>query len=508
MATITFGLDGANWPLIEPWMDDGLLPNIQRLREEGLWGVSRSVAPPTTCPNWKCYASSRGPDAHDVYWWERVNKETFETDTPDSTSFSAPELWDYLNESGRRVGIMNLPMSYPPRQVDGFMIAGGPPTKSDGYTVPESLEQKIESEYEYRVHPNTTIDGQSGRGVEETLELIETRFETARRLFEQYDLDFFHLTIFYINVLQHNFWNAEPVKRGWKIIDKHIGHFLDEGHTIFLMSDHGCTEIETTFYVNEWLQQKDFLTLDTSVSDYLMKTGITQERLGAIISTLRLKGFLTRVLPRRVISKFPRDDGLQHAGKFTKVNFEESIAIGSGQGLIYVLEQPGTEAYETYRTELIEELSSMTTPAGTPLSTTIYTGEDIYPNGNPLYRPDIVFDQGPGVHTAGTVGYGQVMDDPSRWRAENVRDGLFLAHGDEIEASGKISPISILDIAPSILYAMDEDIPRDFEGDPVTSTNADRGEPTFRDPLPKIHETSNGANEAARERLADIGYLN
>jgi predicted AlkP superfamily phosphohydrolase/phosphomutase len=150
MATIVFGLDGASWPLVEPWLNAGELPNIQRMREEGLWGISESVLPPVTCPNWKCYASSRTPDAHDVYWWEKVNKETTEIDIPNSGSFTSPELWDYLNDTGVSAGVMNLPMSYPPKEIDEFMIAGGPRSREENYTHPGPLEAKLEREDNYR----------------------------------------------------------------------------------------------------------------------------------------------------------------------------------------------------------------------------------------------------------------------------------------------------------------------------------------------------------------------
>lgn len=506
MATIVFGLDGANWPLIEPWIEAGLLPNIKRLREEGVWCISESVYPPTTCPNWKCYASSRSPAAHDVYWWERINKETHETDIPDARLFTSPELWDYLNDSGRSVGVMNMPMSYPPREIDEFMIAGGPPTKTDRYTFPEHIRGELEADG-YRVHPAATIDGNSGRGVEETLDLIRMRFETAERLFDERNLDFFHLTIFYINILQHHFWDGEPVKRAWKIVDEHIGHFVDEGHTIFLMSDHGCAEIKTAFHVNEWLEREGFLTVDSSLSDYLMKVGLTHERLGLLVSTLGLKRLISRTVPERLIRRFPTEGGHQHDTKFNKVNFEKSVAVGSGQGLIYLLEDPASDAYNRHRETIIDELAALTTPRGTPVAEKVLRGEEVYPDGNPIYHPDVVFEQGEGVHTVGTVGYGQVMDGPRRWRAENIRDGLFLAHGEAVDATGRLEPLSILDIAPSILFAMDEDIPSDFEGEPVEATNNSRGDPTFRDPLPDRGDETGTASEATRERLADIGYL-
>jgi len=508
MATLVFGLDGANWPLIESWIEAGQLPNIEGLREEGLWGVSKSVVPPVTCPNWKCYASSRSPDAHNVYWWEKVDRKTAEVDVPDSRSFTAPELWDYLNDDGLDAGVMNLPMSYSPREVREFMIAGGPRSGEENYTHPPDLESDIERRFGYRVHPENVVTSNDDRsGVDATLDLIETRFETAKALLNETDVEFLHLTIFHLNVLQHYFWNDSPVEQAWELIDKQIGNFLDQGHTIFLMSDHGCAEIQDVFHVNEWLQKEGYLSMETSAADYLMKMGITQERLAGIVRSFGLESRIRKYVPRRIIERFPDEEGIKRDNKFDKMVGTKTDAIASGQGLIYVLHDADSRQYEKVVTGIIEKLERLQTPRGTSLATTVHKGEKLYPNGDPRFRPDIVFEQGPGVHTSGAVGKDSVFDATGRWRAENVRDGLFLAHGPDVADDGDVGTISILDIAPTILYNMGLDIPEDFEGKPVQEVNASRGEVSYRKPLTRRGTTESRSSEEVTERLADLGYL-
>lgn len=39
------GLDGANWDLVEPWIESGELPNLRYLKENGSWGISISQLP-------------------------------------------------------------------------------------------------------------------------------------------------------------------------------------------------------------------------------------------------------------------------------------------------------------------------------------------------------------------------------------------------------------------------------------------------------------------------------
>lgn len=508
MATLVFGLDGGNWPLLEEWLGRGFLPNIQRLRSEGTWSISQSVLPPVTCPNWKCYATSRSPGHHDVYWWEKVDRETLDIDVPDSRSFTAPELWDYMNDTGLSTGVVNLPMSYPPRELDGPMVAGGPRSREQDYTSPRDLEKRLEEDYDYRVHPeNVVTSNDDDAGAEATLELVEARFEAARRLLDEEDLDFLHLTIFHLNVLQHYFYDGEPTRRAWEIIDREIGTFLDEGHTIFLMSDHGCTEIETVFHVNEWLEREGLLSTATTAADYLLKYGITQDRLASVVRAFGLESRIRKHVPRRLVERFPDDEGIKRDSKFDKVVQAESDAVASGQGLVYVLHEPGTREYEATVETLVEKLADLETPDGTQVASSVHRGDDLYPEGTPRFRPDVVFEQGQGIHTSGAVGKRTVFDGPGRWRAENVRDGLFLAHGPNIESAGEIEPISILDIAPTVLHSMGVDVPSDFEGEPVDGIVRGSDGPTYREPLPHRGEESNAEDDAVRDRLADLGYV-
>jgi predicted AlkP superfamily phosphohydrolase/phosphomutase len=72
--TIVLGLDGANWPLLESWIEAGDLPNLAALREEAAWGSLASQFPPVTSPNWRCYATGCNPAKLGVFWGS-VNRE-------------------------------------------------------------------------------------------------------------------------------------------------------------------------------------------------------------------------------------------------------------------------------------------------------------------------------------------------------------------------------------------------------------------------------------------------
>ena len=118
--------------------------------------------------------------------------------------------------------------------------------------------------------------------------------------------------------------------------------------------------------------------------------------------------------------------------------------------------------------------------------------------------PNVVFDQRPSVHTSGAIGSNPVFTEAGHWEAENVRTGLFLAEGPEVEAERLEETVSILDVAPTVLHSVDCPVPADLDGEPLPLFG-DR-EWTERDPIP-YDEAGGTSGEAVQERLEDLGYL-
>ena len=52
MKTIIIGIDGGTWDVMLPLIEQGKLPNIARLMENGAWGNLHSTYPPITIPAW------------------------------------------------------------------------------------------------------------------------------------------------------------------------------------------------------------------------------------------------------------------------------------------------------------------------------------------------------------------------------------------------------------------------------------------------------------------------
>jgi predicted AlkP superfamily phosphohydrolase/phosphomutase len=377
--TIVIGLDGGNWPLIEQRISEGHLPNFGRLVSEGASGVSRSYLPPVTCPNWKCYAAGKNPGKLGVYWWELIDTDERSMTLPDSRNFTSPEIWDYLNDAGQRAGVINLPMSYSPRPIDGVMIAGRPRSRERRYTKPDELQSELEERFDYRVHPENvlTSNRNSQSEVEMIHDLLRVRMRAAKAMLEERDLSFLHLTLFHLNILQHYFWNSPETKQAWQIIDEELEPFVDGEYNVVLMSDHGRTEIDTVLFINEWLKQRGYLTTKRSLSSALYDIGITQDRLAMLARTLQFEEFVRPFVPRVVIERFPSDDGVVREEKLNMVDWESTAAVGSGQGLVYTIADNEAKR-KRILSSLEADLADETSPNGRPIAEAVYRREGIY----------------------------------------------------------------------------------------------------------------------------------
>ena len=466
--TIVIGLDGATWDLIDPWIKSGELPNIQYLMENGSWGDLESQLPTVTCPNWKCYSTGKNPAKLGVFWWQRVDKKNKKLIGFDSRSFKSLEIFDYINKAGLKVGVVNMPTTYPPKKLDGFMITAPPDSAGTGYTFPDSLERKLKDKYTYSVHPKKQPSSREDieKNFDEVLHLIDSRFKVAKDLLDS--VDFMHVSTFYINVLHHFFYDEEPTKQGWKVIDHNLEEFAQGNYNIILMSDHGTHRVDTIFYINCWLEKEGYLKIRRAFyHKFLCKTGITAERLIKLINTLRLESF-KKIVPKKLRQSIPSQYGT--SGGLTGIvedliDWDKSKVIGTGQGTVYILVPEDNDEYEKLREELVKKLGNLANPEnGRKVTKEIYKKEEVYSGKYLDIAPDIVYEQGSHVYTVPSLGREICFSSSHKWKAENKKEGICLFYGDDIKRGLKLHGVKIVDLAPTILHFMNIPVPTDMDG--------------------------------------------
>ncbi|MEL7061660.1 MAG: alkaline phosphatase family protein [Acidobacteriota bacterium] len=64
--TVVLGFDGADGDLTKQWMDEGKLPNLARLRDEGTFAPLRPTIPSQTPVSWSTFATGLDPGRHTI----------------------------------------------------------------------------------------------------------------------------------------------------------------------------------------------------------------------------------------------------------------------------------------------------------------------------------------------------------------------------------------------------------------------------------------------------------
>ncbi len=518
---IVIGLDGATWQLLNPLIKAGRLPHLARLRQEGASGVLQSCILPWTFPAWRVYSSGKNPGKLGVYWFSSVDWVEHKFRLNDATSFQSPDLWDHLNTHDLRTGVIDMPATYPPHPLNGFMISGYPAEDNKPYTYPKALKTKLKAALGYKTYAESNPQDRETY-LEEQQEIIRSRFATARHLMDQ--VDFLHLTIFCIDQIQHRFWNDEGLFRTWEVLDEELGHFVAEpDYTYLFMSDHGFgpTPIAEIFQLNTWLAREGYLKIQRRATDVLYRLGLTKRNLLKMARALGIAKWLRHNVPDRVRHALPLRQGKTgEAMMFDRaplIDWEHSEVLADGHGLLYFNPDLSSERSNRLRHELQEKLSALRAPiTGLPVASRVYTREEIYSGPFLEQAPEIILLSRDGCLVKDGVGGSKIFQSPEmeRWNAKHASDGIFMAWGRYIQAGVTVQSASLLDLAPTVLHVMGCPVSKDMDGRILGEIFSPGSEPDKRpikrtDLEPETQSESDMTEDedaTVAKRLHNLGY--
>ena len=145
MKVLVLGLDCATPQLVfDRWRKD--LPTLSGLMDQGIYGKLESSNPPITVPAWSCMMASKDPGQLGFYGFRNRKDHSYEgLFFANSSSVKEDRVWDILGRAGKKVILVGIPQTYPPRPVNGDLITCflTPDTRSQ-YTYPPALKAEVE----------------------------------------------------------------------------------------------------------------------------------------------------------------------------------------------------------------------------------------------------------------------------------------------------------------------------------------------------------------------------
>lgn len=539
MKLFIFGIDGATFDLILPWVDGAYLPNLARLIRGGVRGNLTSTLPPVTSPAWPTFMTGCNPGKHGVFDFIQPSGADFRL--VNASKIKQPTLWRRLSDAGYRVGVLNVPVTYPPQSINGFMITGILSPKNSQISYPGDLIERHRNGLgDYQVAPTVQFKlGNEDEFIEDIFNLIKTHGEWALRLMEEEPWDVLMVHFIALDIMMHALWRfmdrdhprfeASPyehaIRDGYILVDEYLGRMLDrlpEDTAVLAMSDHGFGPLKSIVNLNVFLMKKGLLKLRrdpwTRIKTSAFHRGLSPASVYRWIERTGLQNLATRV------SKDTRNQLVAKFLSFDNVDWSQTVAYSMGHvGQVY-LNVAGREPYgivtesdyRQRRQDVIDALQDLSDDDGRSLVSQIILGEETYHGPYSSYGPDLhlVLDDYnviafPLFATDGKIVTQQIRGDSGCHR----RHGILIASGPGVASGDLLPSADIMDLAPTILHMLGEAVPRTMDGKVLQEVFQS---PTDVEYTEDEHEGSDladdlalSAEEAAQveERLRSLGYL-
>ncbi len=539
MKLLIVGIDGATFDLIHPWAQEGYLPNLTKLMSGGVQSNLASTLPPVTSPAWPTFMTGCNPGKHGVFDFIQPSGANY--DLVNSTKIKQPTLWQRLSASGYRVGVLNVPVTYPPQPINGFMISGILSPKGGEICYPADLISRYKSDLgDYRVAPNIQYkQGTEAEFIDDIYGLIRAHGDWALHLMKAESWDVLMMHFIALDIMMHALWrfmdrsheryepspNENAIRDGYRLVDEYIGRMLEalpDDAAVMVMSDHGFGPLRNMVNLNVFLMQKGLLKLSrkpmTQLKASAFRLGLTPAGVYRIVEKLGIQNMATRV------SKNTRNQVVGKFLSFENVDWGQTTAYSMGHvGQIY-MNVAGREPngiiekdnYDLARKQVIDALQDLHDEAGRPLISQIIIREETYQGPFAEDGPDlhlIIDDYNmiafPLFATDGKVITNQIRGDSGCHR----REGIFIAKGPSIKSDLQLPEASILDLAPTILHLLNEPVPRIMDGEVLANIFDDPGEVRYQEEDTKefgdfdSQSLSDEETAQVEERLRSLGYL-
>lgn len=519
------GIDGGTWEVFQPMMHRGLLPTLSCLMQEGAWGTLTSTVPHISPVAWASFMTGQNPAQHRILdFTYRLPGGTVPLPV-NATRLQSKTMWQWLGEMSKQVGVINVPVTFPPPPVNGFLVSGFPMPKGSGnYTYPLDLGQELEAHGWHLDDVATDIPSQDRR--DEFLVGLyrreKERIQATLWLMQNRPWDVLMVHLFESDRIQHELLNewvrwqaktadsttahyAQELEKFFQQLDQDVAYLLQglettaPGCSVIIMSDHGFGPTYKSAHVYNFLRQTHFLHLQQTprhrLKWLLHRAGVTPfnifRRLPSAVSRQLLSSSdVTRF--EKVSAQTPAKNGLakQAAHLLSRtarslvmtaqdIDWQRTRAYCAGNsGLVQIFvnlcgrEPHGivpVEQYEQTCHELVAALLAWRDPAdGSPVVKHAFRRQEIYHGPYLAEAADIVAVlRGDSEYYAynGPMFLSNTAVEPDyKGRANHKLNGLFILKDGRVQPGHHPAAAHITDLAPTLFYLLGLPVPNSMDG--------------------------------------------
>lgn len=513
------GIDAANPALLHEWASDGTLPSLASLFARGLSAATQSIPGFFVGSTWPSLYTGTTPARHGFHYQAQLRPGTYDLHRPqDDRLVKSPAFWHFLSEAGKRVAILDVPLTQLEPRINGVQIVewGGHDAVYGFRTNPPGLAQAIDRRFGR--HPGgPSCDGVRRSAADyrqfadKLVRGVQTKARITRELLGQERWDFFAQVFTETHCAGHQCWHlhderhpafdagvaaaaGDPIRSVYVAVDRAIGEIVREAGDalVFVVSAHGMSSsFGAQFLLREILSR-------LGVTRFPAPSPIASRPESAFHSSARI---VWRTLPARLRARLEplrdliaRKDRVLPEAKSVGVDpgsrcfpVANGLAVGGIRLNLAGREPRGTlqpgASTDAFIAELCASLAEIVDQrTGRPLIRRVWRTCDVYEGPCLDALPDLLVEWSDEIATgssrvgagrgarvgAWSARIGQVDGENAYCRTgEHRPGGLFVAAGPGVAAGRIERTISILDFAPTICRILGVPLPIS-DGTPIT----------------------------------------
>jgi predicted AlkP superfamily phosphohydrolase/phosphomutase len=524
----------------------------------GVSGTLHSTIPARTPTAWASIVTGKNPSKHGIFdmLWRRPG--TYEFIMTNARVRSGTPFWKHLNNCGLRVGLVNVPFSYPPDHIDGFVVCGfGTPNSVSNITYPPEVQAWVNEQYgtyqpwlETHRLKNATPEEKLAADVKHQA----LQVQMAAELVNRYQVEILVINLMLPDHANHLMPHMHQVEEAICQTDADLDRLMKafSPDNVMVISDHGSRRVEGDFLLHTWLRDHGYLVqIKRTPSEYRDTLNwVLREWLQRSLGLSGLPEKMVRRLARAIIPRLPDwttrrfwsavekvvPFAREHIDLSEKIDYSRTQVFPGSKhsGFLYINSigrEPSGVVSAQNKTSLLNDLAKKLAEiqdpdTGKPLISGIYTPSELYKGSTMEHGPDLIIDSFDAHWSVVTSFRGSKVErSPNKYFVvynrqdfgQHSRDGIYIFSGQDFNHGGSQKEAGhLMDLSATLLHIYGVPIPDDNDGRVLTNLldpafvsehtiSYQHGDATatvsFEDPY-----SEEEANELA-EHLRMLGYL-
>lgn len=498
--TIVIGLDAAEPALIEQWMAEGVLPNLMRLKEQGIYTRIGEQDDHLVGLPWPTFYRGVNPGKHGVYHYLQWDPHLMASKRVSQEDYELQPFWREFGNGDPRAIVIDIPLVTAPTPFNGVEIMG--------WATHETLDPlsaypaDVLAWADKQVCPSPAFEERYGIfTVHELLQIRDALISMtgkvsmlAKALLNKEDWDLFMVVFSATHRAGHQLWNesniisemsefnlaeiSQALKQVYMACDREIGNLLrktKEDITVLVLSLHGMgVNHSRTELLPEMVTR--ILEVETN-QGWSQRPKLTSRFRDLIPDTWRHA--VKRRLPHEIQdkltsywrmgaadwSKTPVFTLLGDYDGYLRVNLKGRESQGSVD----------TKEYESWIEIIRSGLKSFVdADSGEPIVKAVLHRDELGLTGGSLHHfPDMITQWRETPASAhrellspkyGRIPWPTPGHNPEGRSGNHRPQGFLIAHGKRFKPATTIPGIRVIDLTPTIIDILGMPVPDYMEG--------------------------------------------